>query len=70
MLQITIIDHPTSAAHRIAKVQSRGRIYGVTYAEPFPTEAEVREVWRTERRAFRPYDESAGHYLSLEGRPC
>ena len=64
MVHITIIDHPTSANHRIVKLQSRGRIYGVTYAEPFPTEDEVRALWRTERKAFRPYDESTGRYLA------
>ncbi len=69
MLQVTIRQHPTSAAHRIATVQSRGRLYAVTYAEPFPTEEDVREVWRTARRAFRPYDETTGRYVSQEGRP-
>ena len=68
MLQITIIDHPTSAAHRIAQAQSRGRIYAVTYAEPFPTEDEVREVGKTERKAFQPFDETTGRYLSQGGR--
>ncbi len=64
MLQVTILQHPTSPNHRIAKVQSRGRIYAVTYAEPFPTEEDVRALWRPERTAFRPYDESTGRYLA------
>ncbi len=64
MLHITIRPHPTSADHRIATVQSRGRIYAVTYAEPFPTEEHVRALWRTERTAFRPYDESTGRYVA------
>jgi hypothetical protein len=44
MLQVAITEHPTSPHHRVAKVQSRGRIYAITYAEPFPIEADVREV--------------------------
>jgi hypothetical protein len=64
MIQITIIHHPTSATHRIAKVQSRGRIYAMTYAEPFPTEDDVRHAWKDDRKAFRPYDESAGRYVA------
>ncbi len=63
MIQLTISTHPTSAAHKVVKVQSRGRIYAVTYAEPWPTEEEVRDLWRTERQAFRPYDETTGRYL-------
>ncbi len=63
MITITIIDHPTSAAHKIAKVESRGRIYAVTYAEPWPTDDEVRQLWLEERKAFRPYDETTGRYL-------
>ena len=63
MIVIRIVPHPTSAAHRVAKVESRGRIYAVTYAEPFPSVAEVKALWRTERKAFRPYDETTGRYL-------
>ena len=62
-ITIDIRNHPTSTAHKIVKVISRGRVYAVTYAEPFPSEDEVRELWRTERRAFRPYDETTGRYL-------
>ena len=63
MLHITIRPHPTSADHRIATVQARGRLYAITYGEPFPTEEIIRELWKTERRAFRPYDETMGRYL-------
>jgi hypothetical protein len=63
MVTITISNHPTSTAHKIVKVVSRGRVYAVTFAEPFPTEAEARQLWREERRAFRPFDESTGRYL-------
>jgi hypothetical protein len=61
--QITIVNHPTSPAHKIIKVITRGRVYAVTSAEPFPTVEEVRELWRTERRVLRPYDENTGCYL-------
>jgi hypothetical protein len=60
---IEIIDHPTSAAHKIVKAVSRGRVYAVTYAEPFPTEEEARQLWTTDRKAFLPYDETTGRYL-------
>lgn len=61
---IEIINHPISSTHKVAKViTARQRVYAVTYAEPFPTEAEVRQLWREQRREFRPYDESTGRYL-------
>jgi len=60
---IEITAHPHSPTHQLAKVIVRGRVYAVTFAEPFPTAADVRQLWRTDRRAFRPYDESSGHYL-------
>jgi hypothetical protein len=62
-VHIEIINHPTSPAHRIVKAISRGRVYAVTFAEPCPTVEEAREFWRTDRRAFRPYDETTGRYL-------
>ena len=60
---ITITAHPTSAAHRLVTAVSRGRVYAVTFAEPFPSVEEARQLWREERRAFRPYDETTGRYL-------
>jgi hypothetical protein len=45
------------------KAVSRGRVYAVTFAEPFPTDEEAQQLWRDERRAFRPYDEMTGRYL-------
>jgi hypothetical protein len=62
-VQIEIRPHPTSPAHKIVKAISRGRVYAVTFAEPFPTVEEARQLWREERRAFRPYDETTGRYL-------
>ena len=61
--QIEIVDHPTSPVHKLVKAISRGRVYAVTFAEPFPTVEEARQLWREERRAFRPYDEITGCYL-------
>jgi hypothetical protein len=68
MVHIEISNHPTSPAHTIVKAISRGRVYAVTFAEPFPTEAEARQLWREERRAFRPFDESTGRYLGGRSR--
>ena len=62
---ITIIAHPTSPRHQVAKVTTqRGRVYAVTYAEPFPTIKEVEELWQTRRKAFEPYDETTGRYVA------
>ena len=55
MVEIIITTHPTSTAHKIVKVISRGRVYAVTSAEPFPTIEEAKRLWREERRIFRPY---------------
>ena len=61
--QIEIRNHPTSTAHKIVKVISRQRVYALTSAEPFPSVEEARQLWREERRAFQPYDETTGRYL-------
>ncbi|SRR6266851_2206255 len=63
-VQIAITTLPTSATYKLIKVISRGRVYAITAAEPFPSEEDVRELWRTERRAFRPYNETTGRYLA------
>ena len=43
----------------IAKVYSKGNVYAVRYASGSEVdETEVRKVWREERRAFRPFNES------------
>jgi hypothetical protein len=52
---IEIKNHPRSSDHQIAIVRTGGRVYGVTYAEPSPTEAEVEQLWREERKACRPF---------------
>jgi len=69
-LQVRIVErrHPaghwmTETIHSFGLVYSRGRVYGVTYAGTV-TEEEVRDAWRTARRAFRPFDESQGCYLA------
>jgi hypothetical protein len=47
----------------IAKVYSRGNVYAIRYAEGSEvTEAEIRKVWKEERRAFRPFDESLNSF--------
>ena len=62
-IHIEIIDHPTSTAHKIVKAISRGRVYAVTPAEPFPSLAEAQQWWREDRKVFRPYDETTDRYL-------
>jgi hypothetical protein len=62
-VQIEIRNHPTSPAHKIVKAVSRGRVYAVTSAEPFPTLEEAQQWWKDDRKAFRPYDETTGRYL-------
>lgn len=62
-LTITIMPHPTSATHKLATVRTRTRVYAVTYAEPYPTEAEIQQLWAEDRKAFRPYDETCGRYV-------
>lgn len=63
MIEVSIKPHPTSDHHKLVLVEWKGHVYALTYAEPFPTEKEVRELWRQERKAFRPYDTTRG--LSL-----
>jgi len=66
--RVEIKSHPTSGSHKIALVESRrGLCYAITCAEPYPSEADVRRLWREERSAFMPYDESTGQYRSLDG---
>ena len=63
MIEVSITPHPTSDHHQLVLVEWKGQVYALTYAEPFPTEKEIRELWRHERKAFRPYDTTRG--LSL-----
>jgi hypothetical protein len=53
MVHIEIVSHLTSPAHKIVKAISRGRVYAVTFAEPFPSVEEAQALWKEERRAFR-----------------
>jgi hypothetical protein len=48
---IEIINHPPSPTHRLVKAISRGRVYAVTFAEPFPT---VEEAGSSGARSARP----------------
>jgi hypothetical protein len=63
MASITIINHPTSCNHKIVKAVTRGRVYAVTTAEPFPSLEEAQQWWKEDCKAFRPYDETTGRYL-------
>jgi hypothetical protein len=44
---IEIINHPTSPAHKLVKAITRGRVYAVTYAEPFPYSQNIRTCLST-----------------------
>ena len=61
-LSIQIRPHPTSARHQVATVATSTRVYAITYAEPFPSEADIRELWATDRKAFRPWNQTTGRY--------
>ncbi|HEX5521133.1 MAG TPA: hypothetical protein VFX29_05525 [Longimicrobiaceae bacterium] len=67
--RIEILPDPRSPeTHKLVKATTRGGyVYAVTWAEPWPTQAEAEEAWRTERRhptrGFRPYNETTGAYL-------
>jgi len=56
MLHVQVVEHPFSQFHKLVKVEARGRVYAATWAAPFPTETEVKEVWRYDRKIFWPYD--------------
>jgi hypothetical protein len=66
--QIEMHNHPTSPVHKIVKAISCGRVYAVTSAEPFPTLEEAQQLWREDRKAFRPYDETTGRYCRYPSR--
>jgi hypothetical protein len=61
--QITILNDSHSPAHKLVKASTATRVYAVTFAEPFPSQAEAEALWRDDRRAFRPYNESTGRYI-------
>ena len=64
MIEVEIVNHPTSTNHKVYKViTAKGRVYGCTWAEPFPTVEEVIHMWRENRKAFHPYDESVEVYV-------
>ncbi len=49
--------------HKVYKVYTRdGRVYAVHSAEPFPTVDDICFMWRTNRRVFRPFNESTMEY--------
>lgn len=63
MTRLTIQPHPQHPdTHSLILVEINGRIRACTWAG-CPTQSEALEAWRTDRRAFKPYDESTGSYL-------
>lgn len=62
--EISMQPHPTSPHPRLVLARTPTRVYAVTYAEPYPSPAEAEALWRDERRAFRPYDETRGQYCA------
>lgn len=62
-IEIEIRPHLTyPKTHSTAKVIVRGRVWATDWAGT-PTEEQVREAWRTDRRSFMPYNESEGIYV-------
>ena len=62
-VSIEVIDHPSSNSHRIYKVYNNGRVYAISCAAPFPAEGDMLKYFKTDRRDFRPFDESTNTYL-------
>ena len=56
--------------YKLVTVERRGFVYAMVYAEPFPTEAEVRLDFTADRRhhkknrAFRPFDTSTRRFIA------
>ncbi len=63
METIEVINHPTSQQHKIYKVCSKGRVYAVTFAQPFPIKEDILKYFKNDRRNFHPFDESTNTYL-------
>lgn len=64
-MKVTIVPHPKHPdTHRLVKVETRGRVYALSWGAPFPDEEQVKRVWEESRHAFAPYDESTGRFLS------
>ena len=61
--QISILNDPHSPVHKIVKAATATRVYAVTFAKPFPSQAEAEALWRDDKRTFRPYNESTSRYL-------
>jgi hypothetical protein len=67
---VSIKTHPQyPETHVLVEVESRGRVYAISWARPWPTESEVLEAWaedhqRTPKyRVFRPFDHTTGREL-------
>lgn len=63
---VNIVPHPASHVHVLVKIYYRGRVFATTWAEPYPTEKEVMEVWGDKARrqlTFLPFDESYNRFI-------
>lgn len=54
-MNIRVRYEKNNGVHQVIIVATETREYALTSAEPFPTDEEVRVLWKEERRAFRPY---------------
>jgi hypothetical protein len=69
MIKTFVKPHPTSTDHAFLIVETRNGYYActTTYDDKHPEELdysheEIVEIWRNERRSFRPYNWSEGVY--------
>lgn len=52
----------TLAYRNYRKCIKGGRVYAATYAEPFPTKETALADYKSDPKAFEPYNETAGEY--------
>ena len=48
--------------HKLVKIIKGGRVYAATYAEPFPTKETALADYKSNPKAFEPYNETTGEY--------
>jgi hypothetical protein len=61
---ISVKPHPAHPdTHSLIRAEVRGRVLACTWAG-IPTLEQARAAWRTGRRDFKAYDESAGVFLA------
>ena len=54
-MKIRVRYEKNNGTHQVIVVATATREYAITYAEPFPTDEEIRGLWKEDRKAFRPY---------------